>query len=496
MGKYRLRLSVKIQGQKPPLQHYSLYVSLLGSSYAYWDGVLIGENGKVGESKQSEVPGILHHSFLIPDSLMQPGNHQVELLVSNFWAGGKIRFYGVWVRDYLEPMVNSVVEAAIMHIYAGCFLIIGLFYGVRYLANRTNLTQLAFSLLCLAFFALVIFEYLRAYYPYAYSWHFTRLRIILGITILIAFCLPLFFAWRFSLSSYKIHLAGLLVIFLGLLGITGYGYDLATNLAMIAGFILASIFCLQAFYQKKSGSLLALLGVVPITLALLIWYRHYDTILYIGFAHLVLMMLISLAIKEQETTRLKEEALLLSSRLEVELLKKNIQPHFLMNSITSAMDWIERNPQEGVKLLMALSREFEILLDISSKKRIPIVKELELCHTHLQIMGFRKEQVYQLSTTGIDEYEIIPPAIFLTVIENGISHQNAEEFEITKTTSQHTTTYRILAKGKSEPAAEVFEYGTGLKYIEARLEESYPGKWELNSQPVKAGWLSTITITT
>jgi LytS/YehU family sensor histidine kinase len=111
---------------------------------------------------------------------------------------------------------------------------------------------------------------------------------------------------------------------------------------------------------------------------------------------LVIIILISLVLREREETRLREAALLRSSRLKLQLLKKSIQPHFLMNSIASAIDWIEEHPASGVELLLALSEEFRILLDSADENLIPLERELALCQTHLTVMGFRKLASYEL----------------------------------------------------------------------------------------------------
>jgi hypothetical protein len=36
--------------------------------------------------------------------------------------------------------------------------------------------------------------------------------------------------------------------------------------------------------------------------------------------------------------------------------------------------------------------------------------------------------------------------------------------------------------------------GTGLRYIKARLEESFPGGWTVQGEPHAAGWRTTIEI--
>jgi hypothetical protein len=36
--------------------------------------------------------------------------------------------------------------------------------------------------------------------------------------------------------------------------------------------------------------------------------------------------------------------------------------------------------------------------------------------------------------------------------------------------------------------------GTGLRYVRARLEESFPGRWQLHDGPVEGGWCTVIEL--
>ena len=61
--------------------------------------------------------------------------------------------------------------------------------------------------------------------------------------------------------------------------------------------------------------------------------------------------------------------------------------------------------------------------------------------------------------------------------------------------------YTLVAEGRrqEEAAATAVDRGqtregTGLRYIKARLEESFPGAWSLTGEPVAAGWRTTIEI--
>ena len=85
-----------------------------------------------------------------------------------------------------------------------------------------------------------------------------------------------------------------------------------------------------------------------------------------------------------------KNSLVQSTRLRLELLKKNIQPHFLMNTLTSLIDWIEETPKKGVLFIEALAKEFDLLNQIENQTLIPVSQEIALCRAHLEIMEYRE----------------------------------------------------------------------------------------------------------
>jgi len=316
---------------------------------------------------------------------------------------------------------------------------------------------------------------------------------------LISAALPLFFVLRFDLRLVWWAVALQLGVFGALLFTTWYGYDPATNYGMIIGFFMASGVCGRAVWLNVVGAKIALAGVLPIAIALPLAYTNYDVVLYVGFAYLVIIILISLVLREREETRLREAALLRSSRLKLQLLKKSIQPHFLMNSIASAIDWIEEHPARGVELLLALSEEFRILLDSADEHLIPLNQELALCQTHLTVMGFRKLTRYQLETKLSNSIAMIPPALLLTLLENGISHQTSEGqeqkeliFTLDQSVDDKGLRYRFFAPGETTAATKSRTKGTGLQYVEARLQENYGDAWTMSNGPVTGGWETLI----
>lgn len=493
IGVFWLRTRITLPTTPNPHRPLGLWVVALASSEAYWDGVHIGNNGKVGTNRAQEVAGLQMHAFAIPSKLAQAGTHQVALRMSNFRLHPKeIRFYIVSVADYWRLGRASLIVTALIHIYAGLFVVIALYFGFMFFINKRQLAHLLFACLCLTFFGLLLTEYIKFYITYYYHWHFPRLYIILGLNMLAGILMPLFFNYQFGYRFNKF----ILITFPPVAWLFTYvpSYDFSSALIMLHGMSMSLYIVIKATYEKKKGSKWSIIGLLPM-LFFIFWF---DIALFVAFGNLVLCVLVSLTMQMREQRHQHEASLLRSSWLEIELLKKNIQPHFLMNSLTSAIDWIEENPTEGIKLLNALVKEFDILLDISDKQMIPLAQEIALCSSHLEIMSFRKEIAYQLETSGINPDTLIPPALLHTAIENGISHNDLDQpsilFKIDCVHTNQKVQYHIFNEADVSQATDNYHEGTGFKYMKARLEESYPNQWQLEARPVAGGWQTTITI--
>lgn len=192
-----------------------------------------------------------------------------------------------------------------------------------------------------------------------------------------------------------------------------------------------------------------------------------------------------------------QDAKLVSARMEVELLKNNIHPHFLLNSINATIIWLDEDPANAKKLLVALSEELQYILKLTNKKTIPISEEIQICKRYLEIMSLRKDVKYIFKTEGFSGKELIPPITLLTLVENGVTHgypgRNSGEFVLSKRKSGKKNWFVLFNDGIPVESSRESS-GTGIKYIRSRLEEAFHGKWEFYSKPVKGGWESGIHI--
>jgi len=475
-----------------------LQVHSFGAFSVYWDGNKIGQNGIPSSPGRSEVPGTETSYYQIPDQLAGLGKHIVIVKgTQNYLLETTERSVDAKPESYLKLLRQPLIELSLVNLMAGAFLIAAIYYTFLYANSKfKQRTTLLFAVICFLFFSLLVMEYLKFYIDIPYIYFYHRLKIVGWLTFTIAILIPLYFAIHFNLP-HKLLFISLLVLALLAIYVIQYGhYDLTAHLYSLTLWIASVLILIYVLIKKQPGSLLVLLGFV---ISMVInQYLFYDFGLYIAFTIILLCILYLQTLGAKQLEEAHQASQLLSSRLQLELIKKNIQPHFLRNTLTSLMDWVEESPAKGVLFIQALSHEFDVMNEIAEKTLIPIRQEIELCKHHLSVMQFRKEINYVWEETGIQENELIPPAVIHTLLENGITHsipisdgtiKFSLSFSISETHKQYT--FETYAENRVKSKRQG---GNGFRYIEARLKESYSEAWEFSSKPIDGGWQSMIRI--
>jgi len=490
----------KLNLKSLPDQKLGVIVHSFGAFEVYWDGILIGENGLIAKDGKPEVPGTETSCFLIPDSLTKLGIHQVSLRVTQSYEANINRGTDFHLGNYDELLKTPLLMMAFVNLMAGAFLIAAIYYLFLYV-NKTKKehTILIFAIICLMFFALLILEYIKFYVNIPYNRFYLRLELIGWLTFAIAVLVPLYFTIQFKFPKKAwllcLQFVGLISVYI----INFRHYDQTAFLYSTLMWAATMIVVLFSIYRKEKGAVIVLVGLF--VSVLIHQYVQDDFGLFLGFTIVILCMLYLHTIRTRLLEEEYESSLLLSSRLKLELIKKNIQPHFLKNTLTSLMDWVEESPKQGAAFIQALAGEFDIMNAIADKELIPIRQEIELCKTHLSVMHFRKEITYTWEDTGIDEEEQIPPALIHTLLENGITHSipldgSSIHFKLSYSVNKKYKAYSFQTKAKNRIKVNINSGGGGFGYVKARLTESYQNQWDFTSNEVPDGWLSTIKIFT
>ena len=106
----------------------------------------------------------------------------------------------------------------------------------------------------------------------------------------------------------------------------------------------------------------------------------------------------------------------------MELIKKHIQPHFLMNSLTALEELIEQSPHQAIDFIQKLSELFKQVHNLIDKRLISLSDELKYCQAYIDILNYRNGSNIALTIEGNSTSVRLPPGILLTLIENAFSH--------------------------------------------------------------------------
>lgn len=154
------------------------------------------------------------------------------------------------------------------------------------------------------------------------------------------------------------------------------------------------------------------------------WFRIAVTL----SALLIIYLIIRLRIRQvQNREREKSRIALELARLEMKALKAQINPHFIFNSITSAMFYLSQN--ENVKAesyLQRFSKLIRRVLESSDQTGVKLLEEVELMRHYISLESeqFEGEAIrFDVVYNEINPEEIkIPPTLIQPYIENAIRH--------------------------------------------------------------------------
>lgn len=494
---YWSRTRVEILETPDSLRPFGVIPHVYGEYEVYWDGILIGKNGNPGQEAQLGPEGKMWKAFVVPPSLKGKGEHLVAVRSSLYYFPDHAGTFGIELNYYDNLVTRALTRTSFMHIFAGALLLASIYFLFLFLSNKKEYSTLIFSITCFLLFVHNLLEFFTSYAPIHYKVHHMRLDALEIVMFCVSFLVPLYFSKQFPYPRQKIFLTIYVGVMLLLFSIKSDNTFIVTRNMSFAMSAFSFGIVVFAVFRKMKGARLVLLAL---PLAVLIGLATSFMIsLYVGFSLILLSMFYvhSLRIKDQRLAY--EDSLVQSTRLRLELLKKNIQPHFLMNTLTSLIDWVEQTPKKGAMFIEALAKEFDLFNQIEDKTLIPIAQEIALCKTHLEIMEYRKEIHYTWEEEGIDLEQKIPPAILHTLLENGITHSlplegNNIRFKLIFESANDHKCYIFLTFANVVSETPSKEDGTGQKYIKARLTESYGAKWKLDAEQVSHGWKSVIKI--
>jgi LytS/YehU family sensor histidine kinase len=178
----------------------------------------------------------------------------------------------------------------------------------------------------------------------------------------------------------------------------------------------------------------------------------------------------------QEISRQKLEA-------ELKMLRSQIQPHFLFNSLNSIYALSMKKSDETPDMIIKLSGILDYLLYECDAERVSLEKEMEVIQNYIELQQVRFGDKLKMSfDTWGDAGDLeIAPMLFLPLVENSFKHgvDNKKEnawVNISIKLSPDSLEFKISNSNQEIKKQAESHGGIGLSNLEKTLELLYPGR--------------------
>ncbi|MFC4632359.1 sensor histidine kinase [Dokdonia ponticola] len=186
--------------------------------------------------------------------------------------------------------------------------------------------------------------------------------------------------------------------------------------------------------------------------------------------------------KELEN-KLLEGKLMLKQK-ELYLLKQQIHPHFLFNTLNTVYGFALKGSKETPDLILKLSNLLDYILNQIEKPLVPLTEEVKHIEAYIGLERVRFRDTLRIQFTKDIQKEIqIPPMLFIAFVENAFKHGTPIHGFLDIEMQLSTTKTHLLfsIQNTLQAASNSSEsHGIGLENTRKRLESLYPNQYTLS----------------
>lgn len=201
-----------------------------------------------------------------------------------------------------------------------------------------------------------------------------------------------------------------------------------------------------------------------------------------------------------EELKLKEELKQKNHEMEMDLVKSQLDPHFLFNTLNNIDILILKNAEEASKYLNKLSDIMRFMLFETKTDNILLSKEIEYIEKYIELQKIRttNSDYINFKIIGSHYGKTIAPMVFLPFIENAFKHTTNKKLDdaITIRITVNKEVILFECKNRFNPNRKISQKNSGLgnTLIEKRLNLLYPEKHTLDVIKEKEQYLVKLTI--
>lgn len=202
------------------------------------------------------------------------------------------------------------------------------------------------------------------------------------------------------------------------------------------------------------------------------------------FIALMFMFYYSYKHSSEENSELKAA----KAESELHVLKNQMQPHFLFNSLNSLSELIDSNRESAAEMTLKLSDLYREILENSKQQFATLESEVSIIKKYLELesLRFGDRLGYEIKVPESSNQIMIPPLVMQTLVENAVKHgisplvDGGKVIVSVSGAKPHGYMMRISNTVETRPSKRKGS-GTGLANTKARLDLLYGDKHKFST---------------
>ena len=174
---------------------------------------------------------------------------------------------------------------------------------------------------------------------------------------------------------------------------------------------------------------------------------------------------------------------------ELELLKSQVHPHFLFNTLNNLYSYALHQSEKTPQIVLGLSNLLRFMIYDSSESFIPLKREIYLLQQYIELEQLRYGERLDISVAvrGDLENKQIVPLLLLPLVENAFKHGTSRQLDqcwisLDLEVKGNEMLFKLINSMEGKPIEErSFAGGMGLQNVTKRLEYLYPDKHQLET---------------
>ncbi len=184
------------------------------------------------------------------------------------------------------------------------------------------------------------------------------------------------------------------------------------------------------------------------------------------------------------------------SRMALQLLQAQIEPHFLYNALANLRYLVRHDAELAQRLVDQLVRYFRVVLPSLREVEVSLAQELELCAAFGAIQTLRVGDQLRLDILVADDLRDarLPPAVLLTLVENAFKHGappagTPAHVTISGWCEGDRLELRVVDNGVAPAASAPAEpgSGSGLRWLGERLRAAHGARASVGLEQLPGG---------